>query len=100
MSVMLEHIALSSYCVVCRFEQLLCCAAACRSFVVQQLAALDICVSGCVGQGLFLYVWWHLVFVSVSVLMLVMLVHIALSSYCVVQRLAALLLCRSAALDM
>jgi hypothetical protein len=38
------------------FEQLLCCAAACRSFVVQQLAALDICVSGCVGQGLFLYV--------------------------------------------
>jgi hypothetical protein len=40
----------------CRFEQLLCCAAACRSFVVQQLAALDICVSGCVGQGLFLYV--------------------------------------------
>jgi hypothetical protein len=36
-----------------------------------------------------------MVFVSVSVLMSVMLVHIALSSYCVVQRLAALLLCSS-----
>jgi hypothetical protein len=37
--------------------------------------------------------------VSVSVFMSVMLEHIASSNYCVVQRLAAHLLCRSAALD-